>query len=592
MSYHISIISGGTATNELVPLFSALASKISYILPISDNGGSTSELIRVIGGPAIGDIRSRLNRLIPNNSLRELLSYRLSSDPTLARYQWNEIIDGTHPIWLNISPTTKEIFRSFLIHLHVELLKRSKFSSFRYELANIGNLFITGLRLFIGSLDSAIELFSKLTQIDSSIEVLPCINTNFSYHISALLLNGLIITGQSQISHPSDNQNDYPPPIHKSRSSSPPHGDVASINEDISDLEGRTIASALDKLALSGELSRLDSGFDLKDPLDSDFNIKSSHSTLNSGFDVQNHTSSLNPRFDMKNPSNMNSVFNLKSSHFSSDIKHPSNLDQLHSNYPSNLDLLHSNTLSSNPLHISVVSPTETTGQIPTLISTAKMNIHENQNLLYLNESDDEETGNTPQYIHPELKKSQLHFNKTNIQPLLSPIKRIFYISPYGEEICPMAHSRATNSIANSNAVIYSIGSLMTSIVPVIILRGIGRALASDIDKQKKKILLLNGSSDRETFGMSAIDFVKVIADLAIYSLQKSNYPDHLIQDLKWSDLVTHLIFMKDSKIPVDVGHLEGEGIRCVEVQKIEDTDFYDPQSLEQNLRIIFEQQI
>ncbi len=30
------------------------------IIPISDNGGSSSELIRVFGGPGIGDVRSEL----------------------------------------------------------------------------------------------------------------------------------------------------------------------------------------------------------------------------------------------------------------------------------------------------------------------------------------------------------------------------------------------------------------------------------------------------------------------------------------------------------------------------------------------------
>jgi hypothetical protein len=30
------------------------------IIPISDNGGSSSELIRVFGGPGIGDVRSML----------------------------------------------------------------------------------------------------------------------------------------------------------------------------------------------------------------------------------------------------------------------------------------------------------------------------------------------------------------------------------------------------------------------------------------------------------------------------------------------------------------------------------------------------
>lgn len=51
----IVVFSGGSAANNLVDVFGALASQqeasLSYVMPISDNGGSTSELIRVFGGP-------------------------------------------------------------------------------------------------------------------------------------------------------------------------------------------------------------------------------------------------------------------------------------------------------------------------------------------------------------------------------------------------------------------------------------------------------------------------------------------------------------------------------------------------------------
>ena len=99
MSERIVVLSGGTATNELVSVFKEVSSHVTYVLPILDNGGSTSEIIRVIGGPAIGDIRSRLTRLIPDLKvkLRDLLSFRLDSDPSRARSQWNEIVEGTHP---------------------------------------------------------------------------------------------------------------------------------------------------------------------------------------------------------------------------------------------------------------------------------------------------------------------------------------------------------------------------------------------------------------------------------------------------------------------------------------------------------------
>ena len=73
----IVVFSGGSAANSLVDVFNEItqrrASNLSYILPISDNGGSSSELIRVFGGPGIGDIRSKgasgdANLLPPNLS--------------------------------------------------------------------------------------------------------------------------------------------------------------------------------------------------------------------------------------------------------------------------------------------------------------------------------------------------------------------------------------------------------------------------------------------------------------------------------------------------------------------------------------------
>jgi hypothetical protein len=58
----ITVISGGSAANSLVGVFRELAGDgqcgLGYVMPVSDNGGSSSELIRVFGGPGIGDVRS------------------------------------------------------------------------------------------------------------------------------------------------------------------------------------------------------------------------------------------------------------------------------------------------------------------------------------------------------------------------------------------------------------------------------------------------------------------------------------------------------------------------------------------------------
>ncbi len=40
-----------------------LTTRVAHVMPVSDDGGSTAEIVRVLGGPAVGDIRSRCLRL-------------------------------------------------------------------------------------------------------------------------------------------------------------------------------------------------------------------------------------------------------------------------------------------------------------------------------------------------------------------------------------------------------------------------------------------------------------------------------------------------------------------------------------------------
>ncbi|KAL9082987.1 MAG: hypothetical protein Q9159_006046 [Coniocarpon cinnabarinum] len=56
---NVVVFSGGSAANSLTDVFDHLMQTkqcgLSYVIPISDNGGSTSELIRVFGGPGMFD---------------------------------------------------------------------------------------------------------------------------------------------------------------------------------------------------------------------------------------------------------------------------------------------------------------------------------------------------------------------------------------------------------------------------------------------------------------------------------------------------------------------------------------------------------
>ena len=82
------IFSGGSAANNLVDVFNEVinnnACSLTYLIPISDNGGSSSELIRVFGGPGIGDIRSKQLFSCWQLAVSLLLSHSVSQAKQLA----------------------------------------------------------------------------------------------------------------------------------------------------------------------------------------------------------------------------------------------------------------------------------------------------------------------------------------------------------------------------------------------------------------------------------------------------------------------------------------------------------------------------
>ncbi|GAA5859507.1 hypothetical protein JCM1840_004645 [Sporobolomyces johnsonii] len=179
------VIGGGTGCNAVLSAFQDSV-RTTFIVPISDDGGSTAEVLRVLGGPALGDIRSRLIRLIPASPpdsplfcIRRLLEYRLpgsSKSHAEIKMEWHQIVEGSHKLW----------------------------KGFNFKKASIGNLFLSGASLFLGSVPSAIFLFASLTGIPhDSFAVVPVINTSSTVTIAAELEDGTIIAGQSEISHPS-----------------------------------------------------------------------------------------------------------------------------------------------------------------------------------------------------------------------------------------------------------------------------------------------------------------------------------------------------------------------------------------------------
>lgn len=390
----IAVISGGSAANNLVDVFDTVRESkncpLSYIIPISDNGGSSSELIRIFGGPGIGDVRSeraafwtvgtiltlrlgRLVRLIPDSpmnpervAIKSLFNHRLPAATAAASQEWLSIVDGTSSLWKSITPAKKELIRSFFNMLNLEILKRARppSSTFDFTFASVGNLFLTGARLFSGSFESAIYLLGSICGVQTdTVRVIPAINSNFSHHISATLADGTVIVGQNSISHPSD-------------------------------------------------------------------------TTADGGKDMDRRPSLLLADGD----------------------------------YLEDTDSDTSDAVSYDEDHL------------PGSLAT--------------------------------LRNKNISFSKAKNEDLPSRIMRIWYINPYGQEIRPPANPRVLEALDDAQAIIYSIGSLYTSIIPAIILRGVGRSIINS--PARHKILILNGSLDRETGPPSspflASDFVEAIA--------------------------------------------------------------------------------
>ncbi|KAF5728718.1 Maternal effect embryo arrest 18 [Tripterygium wilfordii] len=213
------VFSGGTAFNGIVEELKKLTIRVAHVLPVSDDGGSTAEIVRVLGGPAVGDIRSRCLRLSDQSTaealaVRRLLGHRLPFSAQDAKSEWYKIVEGEHDLWEGVSRPYRETIRAFLAYFQNEILRRPN-EQFCFRNGSIGNFFFAGARIFFQSLDAAIFLFSRVSDIPSESLVLPVISTNDRLTLGCELSDGKIIRGQNEISHPT-------------------HGNMATVNKECS----------------------------------------------------------------------------------------------------------------------------------------------------------------------------------------------------------------------------------------------------------------------------------------------------------------------------------------------------------------------
>jgi len=158
---------------------------------------------------------------------------------------------------------------------------------------------------------------------------------------------------------------------------------------------------------------------------------------------------------------------------------------------------------------------------------------------------------------------------KANDIGLPSPISRIYYINAYGNEIQPSPNPDFLTNISLRQVLVYSCGSLWTSIIPCLALLGVAKSIAKS-SSLKAKVLLLNSKNDRETKGYKAVDFI----DAIVRTLNSAYDTDDLPVSYPTSAFVTHLVYLDDTEITVDVQKITSMGVKCVEVSGVQEKQF------------------
>jgi len=189
----------------------------------------------------------------------------------------------------------------------------------------------------------------------------------------------------------------------------------------------------------------------------------------------------------------------------------------------------------------------------------------------------------------PSLRKPAIVYSKSEEEDLPARIERLWYINPYGQKIKIPANPRVLEALDNASCIIYSIGSLFTSIIPSLVLRGVGEAIVSPTIRSK--ILILNGTLDRETGPstnpFTALDFVAAIANACSDSREMPRPQAH-----NYWHYVTHVIYLDGPGCPaVDKDAFNAIGIESMRLYGRRDGNGkggrYDAKALTQALEAI-----
>uniref|UniRef100_A0A0C3UGE4 Uncharacterized protein n=1 Tax=Guillardia theta (strain CCMP2712) TaxID=905079 RepID=A0A0C3UGE4_GUITC len=205
-------LEGGSAFGELSSALANSSKSVDYVVPVTDNGGSSGEIRRVFGGSAVGDIRSRLMHVAPIEKscyhLRNMLQTRLDPyNESKAMFQMKEFCSAHADDWKSMTENERIILVLLSIFIKMATAYDSTNSSdvwFQFRSSNFGNLVLHSLKFVLGGLEEAIRWFSFALLVPETTRVFPCTLDleQTGIELGAELEDGQIILGQDEISHP------------------------------------------------------------------------------------------------------------------------------------------------------------------------------------------------------------------------------------------------------------------------------------------------------------------------------------------------------------------------------------------------------
>lgn len=194
----ILFFSGGSALNKFSQTLKCYSHNSVHLVTPFDSGGSSAELRKAFGMPAIGDVRSRLMSLADESVLGQpevfsLFSYRLPSSQSNdeLKVYLKGIIDGKSGLLNAIANPMRRIITNQLGYFYDEMP-----DDFDLRGASIGNLILTGGYLNNHKhLEPIVFLFSKLVNAQGIVRTV----VNDNVHLAATLSDGQQIVGQHNL---------------------------------------------------------------------------------------------------------------------------------------------------------------------------------------------------------------------------------------------------------------------------------------------------------------------------------------------------------------------------------------------------------